>query len=86
MHTDPVAVKQIERELREWSGGKAPSPTAIDNLISVLGCLTEPRIEVDPEDGAIYARWTCSQKRKFFTLCFIGSLIVNDLSEVKPSN
>lgn len=87
MRTDPDALRQIERELRHWDGGGvAPAPEAIDNLLSVLSCLNEPNIDVDPEDGAIYARWTCPHRIKIFTLCFVGSVIVNNLSKVERPN
>lgn len=86
MRTDPDAVRQIERELREWEGGVAPSSEAIDNLIATIQCLNEPDIDVDPEDGAIYARWSCPNRIKIFTLCFIGNQIVNNLSKVNAPN
>lgn len=86
MRTDPDAVRQIERELREWEGGVAPSSEAIDNLIATIQCLNEPDIDVDPEDGAIYARWSCPNRIKIFTLCFIGNQIVNNLSKVNATN
>lgn len=87
MRTDPDAVRQIEQELREWDGpGVAPSTEAIDNLVSAIQCLNEPDIDVDPEDGAIYARWSCDKRIKIFTLCFLGKQIISNLSKVEAAN
>lgn len=87
MRTDPNDIKQIERELREWDGeGQKPSTEAIDNLVSAIQCLNEPDIDVDPDDGAIYARWSCKDRVKIFTLCFIGNQIVLNLSKVERAN
>lgn len=87
MRTDPDAVIQIEAELRDWDGpGVAPSPEAIDNLVATIQCLNEPDIDVDPDDGAIYARWSCKHRIKMFTLCFLGNQIVSHLGQVKRSN
>lgn len=86
MRTDPDSIAQIERELRQWEGGVAPTSAAIDNLLATIHCLNEPDIDVDPEDGAIYARWTCKDRINIFTLCFIGNQIVNNLSKVEATN
>lgn len=86
MATDHRSLVQIERELMEWDTGVSPSITAIQNLIAVLNCLNEPNIVVDPEDGAIYARWSCSGQTNNFTICFIGNQIVNFLSKSDQIN